>query len=279
MIPIKIGPQHFHGRKVYIAQGYQEKLGEIGITADFDWLSLTPGTKVSNSNRVKAYRVGLADGSTVYFKTYSFHGQLFDYFLRQSKCAVEVNSYQTLASLGIPTIKPLAFGEDRVFGMLRSCFIVTEGIPETTELEKFALKQWQQISPEEKKKAFEQIFNETAKFTKMAHDANFFHYDLKWRNIIVRKVDGNYETIWIDCPRGRKMLFRGERGRMVDISSLARVALSHLTKSQRLRFLYKYYGKDATKEKVHQLWRKVDQHLSRRPPDIIEKVEKSSSKD
>ena len=266
MFKIKAGPQHYNSKKVYISPEWKEKLAEVGISEDCDWLSLKIGSPVSRSNRVNAYRVDLKDGSCIYFKTYSFHGQLRDYFLRQSKCAVEVNSYQTLDEIGIPTIKPLAFGEDRIFGMLKSCCIVTLGIDNTTQLEDWAKEVWLKLPEDEKKKAFKDIFNETAKYTRMAHEAGFFHYDLKWRNIIIKKEGDDYKTIWIDCPRGRKMPLRSERGRMVDLSCLARLALSYLSKSQRLRFLYTYFGKNATKEEVRKMWNLVSDHLSRRPP-------------
>lgn len=266
MFNIKPGPQHLLGRKAYIDDAWKDRLADIGITSECDWMSLEIGTRVSNSKRVKAFRVDLKDGSCVYFKTYSFHGQLTDYFMRPSKCAVEVNSYQTLTEIGIPTINPIAFGEDRVCGMLKTCFIVTEGIPDTKELEKFAYEDWKDMPGNQKHKAFNEIFKETAKFTRMAHEAGFFHYDLKWRNIIVTKKEGSYKTIWIDCPRGRKTNLRTERGRMVDLSCLARLALFYLTKTQRLRFLYEYFGESATKDEVRKMWRLVSEHLERRPP-------------
>lgn len=269
MFKIKPGPQRLHGHKVYIEPEWKQKLAELGITKRCNWLKLKIGTPVSQSKRVNAYKVDLKDGSSIYFKTYSFHGQLKDYFMRQSKCAVEVNSYQTLEEIGIPTIKPLAFGEDRIAGMLKSCCIVTLGVDDTTQLEDWAKEIWLKLPPEEKRKAFHQIFYETAKYTSMAHEAGFFHYDLKWRNIIIKKDNGDYKTIWIDCPRGRKMPLREERGRMVDLSSLSRLALSYLSKSQRLRFLYSYFGESATKEQVHKMWRLVTDHLSRRKPQPV----------
>lgn len=229
-------------------------------------MNLKIGKSVSKSKRVNAYRVDLKDGSCIYFKTYSFHGQLKDYFMRQSKCAVEVNSYQILDEIGIPTIKPLAFGEDRIFGMLKSCCIVTLGVDNTTQLEDWAKEIWLKLPEDDKKKAFQQIFKETAKYTRMAHEAGFFHYDLKWRNIIIKKDGDDYKTTWIDCPRGRKMPLREERGRMVDLSCLARLALSYLSKTQRLRFLYTYYGENASRYEVKKMWCLVTDHLSRRKP-------------
>ncbi|NQZ58958.1 MAG: hypothetical protein HRT88_16015 [Lentisphaeraceae bacterium] len=270
MFKIKAGPQHFHGLKLYIADGWQEALAEFELIHGKNWLELTPGTAVSTSHRVNAYRVPLKDGRCVYFKTYSFHGQLTDYLMRQSKCATEVNSYQIIKKIGIPTIETVAFGEHRILGMLRSCCVVTIGVENTTQLEDFAFDTWYHMPQDEKTKAFDDIFNETALFTRKAHKANFFHYDLKWRNILVSKnEEGHYHTTWIDCPRGKKMTLRAKRGQMVDLSCLTRLALSYLTRSQRMRFLKVYLGDEATSAKIKELWRSVTDHLSRRMPSPV----------
>jgi tRNA A-37 threonylcarbamoyl transferase component Bud32 len=274
LFKIKNNVQHLQGNKIYMIEEWRDKLSEFGLEDGCDWLDLKPGTPVSQSNRVNAYYVKLKDGSAVYFKTYSFHGQTFDYFMRASKCATEVSSYQTLAEIGIPTIEPLAFGEDRISGALKSCCIVTKSIEDTVTLEDFAFDTWLKMPAAEKKKAFEEIFIETAKYSQMAHEAGFFHYDLKWRNILVKKVDGKFTTVWIDCPRGRKMTFRETRGRMVDISCLARLALSYLSKSQRYRFLVEYLGEDSSRSDIRKIWQLVDDHLSRRPPSLVNFSEK-----
>ena len=268
MFKIKAGPQHLQGRKLYIADNWSDKLAEFGLIQGKNWLELKPGTAVSRSHRVNAYRVPLKDGSCVYFKTYSFHGQLLDYFMRPSKCAYEVNSYQILKKIGIPTIETVAFGEERNFSMLRSCCVVTVGIDNTTQLEDFA-QIWYHLPPAEKKQAFDEIFTETAKFTRMAHKANFFHYDLKWRNILISKENGHYHTRWIDCPRGRFSRWRSKRGQMVDLSCLARLALSYLTRTQRWRFLKVYLDDEASTSKIKELWRLINSHLSRRMPEIL----------
>ena len=270
MFKIKNKAQHLQGHKLYIAEGWRDRLAEFGLKDDCNWLELKPGTAVSESDRVNAYRVELSDNKTVFFKTYSFQGQIFDYFMRPSKCAVEVNSYQNLASIGIPTITPLAFGEDRTAGTLKSCCIVTEAIEDSVSLNDFALNTWHPMPIAAKKKAFNEIFHETIKYLQMAHNAGFFHYDLKWRNILVKKVNDSYTTVWIDSPRGREMTLRENRGRMVDLSCLARLALSYLSRTQRYRFLKIYFGENTSRNKIRKMWRLVNNHLSRRPPKLVE---------
>ncbi len=78
-----------------------------------------------------------------------------------------------------------------------------------------------------------------------AHRSNFFHFDLKWRNIlVVRDADGHYRCSWIDCPRGRYMRLRPGRGQLVDLSSLARLSLSYLSRTRRLRRSLRKAGTD-----------------------------------
>jgi tRNA A-37 threonylcarbamoyl transferase component Bud32 len=270
LFKIKNRSQHFHGRKLYMAENWQAKLAEFGLVPEADWLKLTPGEPVSRSNRSNVYKVPLTNGQHVFFKSYSLHGEYMHYFMRQSQAAREVNSYQTMERIGIPTVKPLAFGEERIFGMLKSCCIVTLGVDDTTTLEKFAFYTWRHLEKKEKKEAFEQIFTKTARHANHMHRQDFFHYDLKWRNILVKKEGTEYKTVWIDSPRGKTMHLRSNRGRMLDLSCLSRLALSYLSKTQRYRFVVEYLGEDATRENVRKIWQDVSCHLSRRPPTPVD---------
>jgi len=269
LLHIKFPLQHLHGPKLYIEKNWQEILGEFGLKCGVDWLKIKPGKLVSDSRRVKCYKIHLCNRTVVYFKTYSFHNKHRQYFLRPSKCAEEVNSYQTLKKIGIPTVTPIAFGEDRIYGMLRSCCIVTLGIEKTESLANFASITWPCLDSSEKQSAFDQIFKETIRYTQIAHHSCFFHYDLKWRNILIKKENKSYKTIWIDAPRGKYMKIRASRGRMVDLSSLSRLALSYLSRIQRYRFLKGYLGQKCSKKKIRVLWNRVERHLARRPPQLI----------
>ena len=183
----------------------------------------------------------------------------------------EVFSYAQLKKAGVPTLDAVAWGTIRDYGILRATCIVTRAIPDSEDLEQFAQNHWCSMTPPERSCAIREISSEIIKYLQLAHRRHFFHYDLKWRNILVTKDEqGVYRCTWIDSPKGRYLWLRHGRGQMVDLSALARLALSYLSRTQRLRFIYKYLGTGASRREARRLFRKIDRHLSRRMPVIFD---------
>ena len=262
-------PSHFHGNRLYFAQGWQEKLEEIGLVQGSSWDKLEPGEPVSRSKRANTYRVTLSRGETIYFKRYLLFGKPFKYYLRPSKTSVEVFSYKEMSKLGIPVAEPLALGEIRRFGSLFAACIVTREIPETTTLKDYAIHEWAYLPPQLRQEAFLTISATICRHLQTMHAARFFHFDPKWRNILIRKKrTGEIEGLWwIDSPRGKTLpAWRREHGIVHDLAGLSRLALSFLTRSQRLRFLYSYCGPGTTRKEIKKLAEKINQHLQRNPP-------------
>ncbi|MEA1923919.1 MAG: lipopolysaccharide kinase InaA family protein [Pseudomonadota bacterium] len=272
-------PCHFHGNRLYFAPGWEEKLKEIGLVQASRWDRLEPGEQVTRSKRTNAYKVTLADGETVYFKRYLLFGKPFKYYLRPSETAVEVFSYSEMTKLNIPIAEPVALGEIRRCGSLFAACIVTRGIPETTTLEDYAVHDWTFLPQQERQKAFHAISTTVCRHIQTMHANGFFHFDPKWRNILIRQtlekeISGLW---WIDSPRGRRLpSWRREYGIVHDLSSLCRLALSFLSRSQRLRFLYAYCGPETPRKEVKKLALKINQHLQRHPPKLIKPERRKS---
>jgi len=266
MIKVGAWPCHLNGNRLYFEDGWEDRLKEIGLLQAGQWHTLVPGILVTGSVVVNTYRVPLSSGAAVYFKRYVYNNK-YRYFMQQSRAANEVWSYRQLADIGIPTIRPLVLGEIREFGCLIATCIVTEEVPDALSLDDFALQHWRKLPRPERSRVYREISMEIISQLQRAHGRKFFHFDLKWRNILVhRDADGCYRCTWIDCPRGRYMYLRPGRGQLVDLSSLARWALSYLSRTQRLRFIYHYLGERASRKRVRRLFMKVDRHLSRRMP-------------
>ena len=271
MITVGRRPCHLHGNRLYFEDGWEDKLREIVLVQGVDWRSLSPGTLINASPRVNMFCATLSMGETVYFKRYVPPVKKSLTALLMSKSGNEVFSYQQLSKIGVPTLKPLALGEMRRGWLKPPNCIVTLGIENSVSLDEFALKQWYNMPAPEKKRVYREISQEILQQIRLAHKHNFFHYDLKWRNILVQTdADGRYHCTWIDCPRGKYMRLRRSRGRMVDLSSLARLSLSYLSKTRRLRFIYDYLGEGASRKQARKLFMKIDGHLSRRPPRVFD---------
>jgi len=271
MITVGRRPCHLRGNRLYFEDGWEDKLGEIGLVQGSDWRSLSPGLLINTSPRVNVFRVVLGTGETIYFKRYVHRVKKSLSSLLMSKSCNEVFSYQQLSRIGVPTLKPLALGEMRSGWLKPPNCIVTLGIENSVSLDDFALKQWYNMPALEKSRVYKEISQQIIQQVQLAHRHNFFHYDLKWRNILVQTdAAGGYHCTWIDCPRGRYMRLRRSRGRMVDLSSLARLALSYLSRTQRLRFIYDYLGEGASRKQARKLFMKIDRHLSHRFPRIFD---------
>ena len=267
MISLARRIQLFHGRKFLVESADEQQLKELGINATMDWANYSGGQLVSDSPTTRCRRVSTEDGSTYYFKRYycSVKNSLL-FWMRPGKAAVEVWAYRQLAMLGIPTIEVVAFGEHRVLGMLKSAFIVTRAIPDSQDLDRFALDSWYQMPEPMRRQVYDEISSQLVEQVRQAHKGCFFHHDLKWRNILIQKKGEHYSTVWIDAPRASTMSFRERRGAVVDLAGLARIAVSLLSVYDRMRFIWKYLGKERKPGDAKQLYRKVSANLSRRPP-------------
>ena len=128
MIPQTKRPYAINGNKVYFAEGWEEKLAEIGLTKTCDWTTLECGELVNVSRRVSVFRYRLKCGTLIYFKRYVYDNYSMEFFMRPGKAINEVYGYSNLEKVGVPTLKTLAYGELRKWGTLYGTFIVTVGV-------------------------------------------------------------------------------------------------------------------------------------------------------
>ncbi len=266
---------HFHGTKLYFADGWEEKLREIGLIQDQPWDGIEPGECINQSKRTNTYRVTLKNGERVFYKRYLYLDRPFKFFLKPSETAVEVFSYQKMIEIGVPTAEPVAVGEMRRCGALYSCCIVTREIPQTITLIEYALKEWRYLPTARRRRAFTFISATICRDLKNMHAHDFFHIDPKWRNIMIRKDEVDKSEIqglwWIDSPRGR--IFSGHRhdyGMIYDLVNLTRDSLSFLSCSQRLRFLHAYCGPEVGRQEIRRIIKKINLRLQRKPPRLYQ---------
>ncbi|WDE95691.1 lipopolysaccharide kinase InaA family protein [Lentisphaera profundi] len=260
-----------HGTFTYYHDSWLPTLTELGITPTDPWTTIHPGISVSRSKRVNCFLIE-DNHKKSFYKTYQLHDKFWEFFFRPSKCLTEVRNYETMKKIGIPCPTVLAYGERRSFGSLHENFIVTDAITDAQDLSNFA-EEWFLIKcSTEKNRIYQELSQKVLKQTKLAHRNNFFHFDLHWRNILIKKdLSGNWQSFWIDSPRGCKIKFDRRRGYLVDLSCLARFAVYYLTRTQRYRFICDYLDLPGG-PKVKALFRAVDARLARRPPPIPRKI-------
>ena len=139
----------------------------------------------------------------------------------------------------IPTAIVVAYGLERERGSFVRGALVTQEIPETTDMARMALAGDQRLRD---RRWVAQVLRQVAAYTRRLHDEHFVHNDLKWRNLLVN--DSEPPAVFlIDCPSGG--FWRGPmlRYRIVkDLACLDKVAKYQLSRTQRLRFYLDYTG-------------------------------------
>lgn len=255
----------FHGETFYADPKWKTQLAEIGLSPDKDWTTLTSDESVSASyTTTNNYRFTLSDDTAVYFKRYVYRKTRLKYWLQPAKAAVEVAGFYDLEKLGIDTIQPIAYGEKRQWGFLKASFIVTVGLPNTTEMGQYLARVWFKMPFSGKYEQLTRLQPILIGQLQLAHQAGFFHWDLKLRNILLQKENDTEKLIWIDCPRSRIKNPNNREAIIKDLAAMARVGVRVLTSGQQLRFLLKYtrYNKQAARA----LYRDVGHALSKNPP-------------
>ncbi len=268
--------QIFDGEYFEADDAWKAALQAAGISSGNKWIKAVGDELVSFSPATRCFRYQLNDKRTVYFKRYVYRRKHWlEFWMRSGKAGTEVFAYQQLANLGIPTLEPVAYGEYRRFGMLLATCIVTPEVPNAVELTKFALETWYQMREPERSEVYREVAAKLVSQMRTAHGADFFHHDLKWRNILIQRNSAGYTPVWIDAPRADIRRLRRKRGIMVDFSGLARMAVAVLSVHARMRFICQYLGNDRKPGEAKHLFQQVADHLSRRPPKPLQLPDRS----
>lgn len=256
------------GSRSLIDPDWVEKLAPLGLDNPDSWSTFCDGEVASASKSTNSFKVTLLAREQVYFKRYVYFGRRLRSPFLPSKAVVEAWGLTQMAKAGCFTPEIVAIGERRVSGSIRAAHLVTRAIANTVTLAELA----KQLSGLREQNI--QEWNQRVKFISAGlipqlqtmHAAGIYHYDLKWRNLLVEQRVSGYRVHLIDCPRARRHRWRRFRGQVVDLSALSRLAITHLSEFQRLRFLKQYLGSEYDRVYARKLLRAVNAHLSRRPP-------------
>ena len=248
-----------HGQYRFISPEWADAIAHSSLGNLDEWSSLEAGEKLAVGGN-DVFRVSTPKG-TVIFKRYRL-SLGWRYFMRPGRSAGEWAGLNALEKVNIPVPERIGFGEDRWFGRLVGGYIITRELEATMDLSTFALQAWYAMEPSEKQTVLREIRSKLFDLVKRAHDNHLFHRDLIWRNILVRKEHGGYRLWFIDCPRLKHSRMNRAYLQMMDLSSLARLALSVLTVTERYRSLLIFM--DGDRAKTRKMFRNITSHHARR---------------
>jgi len=219
------------------------------------------------------------DGSkvVVYFKLYGYRRlkRALSRIFKPTRSKSEFANLKFFHELGIPACVPMAQGEYRnFFGIARNCMIITEEVTGTTQLDHFIAELESSDEPEDLKKSLrKQIIESIAENLRKIHDQQFYHDDLKWRNVLVRRVGEKGEKVevyWIDCPNGyfdKTGGMRGQHGVVKDVATLDHLAWRNCPLEERMYFLSCYTGMNLDDPKLQEFADQVVDYRKRKLDD------------
>ncbi|MEK6247413.1 MAG: lipopolysaccharide kinase InaA family protein [Planctomycetales bacterium] len=254
---------------IHIEPGNEELLSFIDNSRPFESLSEHFGYPLGKHQRrrSKVARKELVSpqGETVvvYFKLYGYRRlkRALSRIFKPTRSQSEIDNLKFFRQLGIPACEPVLQGVYRnAFGVARNCMLITREVTATLQLDDFLDTHETGDDPQSVKSAIRrQILESVASNLRKIHDQNFYHDDMKWRNILVRRVGDDGETVevfWIDCPNGyfdRTGGFRAKHGRIKDLATLDYDARKRSTPEERMRFLTVYSGLTPDDPKLKEL--------------------------
>jgi tRNA A-37 threonylcarbamoyl transferase component Bud32 len=128
--------------------------------------------------------------------------------LQISKAEREFESLRYLNGLGIGAAHAVGYGVERdLLGLVRSCFIITRFVDDSINLSQWykELKLRKNLDP----KRVEQVFTQLGQVFRRLHQAHFFLFTAKSKNILLRNGLGRADELFlIDIPYARTLKWR-----------------------------------------------------------------------
>jgi serine/threonine protein kinase len=145
------------------------------------------------------YRADLEEGGSVYVKHFLVPGlrsKLRQWF-RRGKGRNEGQRTRYLNALGVPTITPVALGEQRRQTLLMENYLVTHALSESVPLQQFLEEKLPEWPVERRARLCRNIADALAVMTARLHDAGFYHLDYHPGNIMVQVGDDDQPRLAI----------------------------------------------------------------------------------
>ncbi|HVP11999.1 MAG TPA: lipopolysaccharide kinase InaA family protein [Phycisphaerae bacterium] len=188
--------------------------------------------------------------SSVFLKRYHYprwnhrlRGTFRGTFFSASRARSEFHALRLMRQLGIQAVRPIAFGERRVAHFVRSCFLITEAVPDAVPLSSFIKTFGDRRDSVQACQSRREILTSLARQVRHMHDAGFVHRDLFWRNVLIRLLpDSRFEFYFLDASVGKRIRMSQRRQDSIvsDLAAMGALAPDFCSKADQMRFLLTY---------------------------------------
>ncbi len=258
---------------IRIDPAYREGLRARGLERVESVLARTAGRVAAWSRTTDTLYVAGADGGPgFYVKRYYYsnwrrrlRGAFRGTFFGRHRGRAEFGLLNEMRSLGLPAVRPVAYGSRRVGHFVTACFLITEEVPGGRNLTTFArdvMTGRETLSHDQRALLARRLAQQVGEL----HTAGFAHGQLFWRNVLVRfGPAGEPEFFFLDVRprRGGRHLGRSSHWWLYELGHIAVSARPFTSRGERMRFLVEYFGARRLSPNVKQQIREIDR-LARR---------------
>lgn len=216
-------------------------LGSAGLRLD-QWREEGRLDVVKTGPQRVVYRVDLSEGP-VYVKHYLVPNlqAALRQWVRRGKGRNEGRRSRFLKEIGVPTITPIALGEQRRGRLLLENYLVTPEIPGSIPLDEFVEQRLPNLSEPRRSQVRREIAEALGILTARLHDAGYLHNDFHPGNLLVRFDDLGKPTLAIIDLDSLRITGRVNRTRARDnLAVLNHYFWLRSGRSDRRRFLREY---------------------------------------
>ncbi len=242
--------------RMYVDPPYANVLRDAGLDCVSQVLGCTGDRLAAWSRTTDTIKVTLNGRESwrgaLFIKRYHYPGwrrrvkaMLRGTFFRRSRAHHEYDALALLRARGVQTVRPIAYGERRELHFVRSCFLITEGVPGATSLVDFALQTGAGNGKSLSQLQRRSVLDALGAQVRRMHDAGLAHGHLFWRNILIRRTgEEGFEFFFLDAGMPRPTLRRGihRRPALRDLSELYAIAGRFCSRTDLRRFARSYLG-------------------------------------
>jgi hypothetical protein len=262
-----------HTDHIRIDPAYREGLRACALDRVEDVLTRTEGRVAAWSRTTDTVHVaGVNGGPGFYVKRYYYagwrrrlRGMLRGTFFGLHRGRAEFRLLSEMRSLGLPAVRPVAYGARRAGHFVAACFLITEEVPGARNLTTFArdvITGREPLSFAARALLVRRLARQVAEL----HTAGFAHGQLFWRNVLVRmQPTGEPEFFFLDIRprRGGRRLARGGHWWVHELGHMTASARPFTSRSERMRFLVEYHGTRRLLPDVKRQIREINRLASR----------------